>query len=77
MLGLVAVQELERDLAVELGIPGRVNHPHPTRADALEDHVATDLVAARQLWARVLARLGLPAIRGLGPGELAVEGQIL
>ena len=42
------VQELERDLAVELGIEGRVNLAHPATADEIQDHVAADRGARRQ-----------------------------
>ena len=41
-VGLGVAQELERDLAVELGVVGGADQAHPASADRVEDEVATD-----------------------------------
>jgi hypothetical protein len=41
-------QELERELAIELGVVGGVHHPHAARAEPREDHVAPDDLAGIQ-----------------------------
>ncbi len=39
---LVALQQLERDLAIQFGVVGAVDDAHRTVADAFQDHVAAD-----------------------------------
>ncbi len=50
-LSLVSVQELDRDLAVELWIVGRVDHPHPSGAQTAQNEVPTDPAPAGEVWA--------------------------
>ena len=42
------VQELERDLAIELRVEGGVDLAHPATADEIQDHVTADRGARRQ-----------------------------
>ena len=47
--GSAAVDELDGDLAVELGVVGGVDDAHAAGAEALEDDVASEQFAAREL----------------------------
>jgi hypothetical protein len=51
-LGVVRLQDLDRDLAAELGVAGQVHRAHAARADLADDLVLVDLRAG----ARHLAR---------------------
>ncbi len=57
-------QNLEGDLAVELGIVGGVDHPHTARAELLEHDVWTDVGTGLADHVLGLARDGVPAIVG-------------
>ena len=46
VLPTLCVEQLERDLAIEVGIPGRIERPRTVCFDARENHVATQLIPA-------------------------------
>ncbi len=48
----LAVQQLERDLAVELRVVGRVDHAHAAGTERVQDHVATDQLSVADLLGR-------------------------
>ncbi|MBK7827693.1 MAG: hypothetical protein IPJ59_21235 [Nannocystis sp.] len=65
-------QQLERDLAVEVGVEGGVDDPHRAGAEAVEDDVAADHRAALELVAgegEGIAGVGCP-----GGGVVQREG---
>src|SRR5438270_3086459 len=48
-VGLFALQHLDRDAAIELGIERRIDHAHAALAELVEDDVAADERAAREV----------------------------
>ena len=63
-------QQLERDLAVELGIVGEVDHAHAALPDRRDEHVAPDAIARAQ--ARFTGRLRLGRVLRLALGVAVV-----
>jgi hypothetical protein len=62
------VQELERDLAIELGIVRRIHDTHAAHAELVEDDVAIDSCAALELGRILVLPFGKPV------GHLVDEG---
>ena len=62
------VQELDGDLAVELGVAGRIDHAHAPGADALEDRVEVTTL---------LGHVGPRLEEELEARRVAVEGQVV
>ncbi len=58
------LEQLDRDLAIELGVVGAVDHAHAARAEDVEHEVATDLGAAREPRHVVRRARVLGALRG-------------
>ena len=70
-VGLGVAQELEGDLAIELGIVSAVHHAHRSAADQSQDEVAADLCPALEPSARF--RMGpLSAVRTGGENRVSV-----